>query len=74
MQKPLAYDRQGLAIDKSSTSVPQSASTNQVFLKISRYISSGCFTHAIDLLEKRGITGDVAIFIIATLQAIGGEK
>jgi len=75
MQKPLTYKEKGLLGKNSITRIlPQSRTINKVISELLYYTKSGYLTQAIDLLEKRGITGDTAIFIIATLQAMGAQR
>lgn len=73
MQKALAYNGQGLLLDRNSitTEILSQASTKSpVVLEISKYISLRSLTDALDLLEKHGITGDVALFTLASLQTL----
>lgn len=74
MQKPLTFDRQGLANVQFNQIVQQAPTTSQVILELSKYISSRSLTDALDLLEKRGITGDVSIFIISNLHTLSGGE
>ena len=74
MQKPLKSNEKRLSREHLITRiVPQSTTENQVISEISHYIDGGSFTEAFDLVEKRGIAGDVALFIVATLQVMGRE-
>lgn len=41
--------------------------------ELSNYITIGSFTEAAEWLEERGVFGDLAIFILASLQEIGRE-
>ena len=68
MQKPITSHRNGLL---GSTIVLQAPTKNQVASEISSYISNGALTNALEFLEKRGITGDVALFLVANLQVMG---
>lgn len=71
MQKPLTSNEKGLSRGNSITRIlPQNPTKNQVVLELSNYIANRSFTEAVDLLEKCGITGDVALFIIANLQSL----
>ncbi|MGI8500679.1 MAG: hypothetical protein ACR2LR_06010 [Hassallia sp.] len=38
---------------------------------LSAYISRGAFTDTLEFLEKRDVTGDTAVFILANLQVLG---
>lgn len=72
MPKTLACDGKGFLGSNSTTRIlPQSPTKNQVVSEISNYISSGALTNALEFLEKRGITGDVALFLVANLQLLG---
>jgi hypothetical protein len=72
MPKTLTCDGKGLLGSNSTTRIlPQSPTKNQVVSEISNYISSGALTNALEFLEKRGITGDVALFLVANLQLLG---
>lgn len=75
MPKPLTSNDKGLSRKNSITRIlPRSTTQNQVVPELSYYINRRRFTDSLELLEKRGITGDTARFIIANLQSIGGEK
>jgi hypothetical protein len=68
MQKPQNFNRRGFAVKEAISSiVPQIQSPNQV-ARLKKYVRDREFTTAIDSLEKRNISGDVAIFIFANLQ------
>lgn len=74
MQKPLTFHRQGLLAKNSITRIlAQSPTKNQVVSELSSYITSGALTNALEFLEKYGITGDVALFIVASLQSLEVE-
>ena len=70
MQKPLNNDIKGLSSKKSTKIIPQAPTKNQVISEVSNYIAIGSLTNALDLLKKRGITGDVALFMLASLQSL----
>lgn len=76
MQKPLKSNEKRLLREHLITRiVPQSTAENQVISEISHYIDGGSFTEAVHLVEQCGVTGDVALFIVATLQVMGrGER
>ncbi|MGI2908952.1 hypothetical protein [Tolypothrix sp. VBCCA 56010] len=38
--------------------------------ELSDYIADRSFTEAAEWLEKRGVSGDLAIFVIASLQSL----
>ncbi len=69
MNKPLTYDRQGFADKKLKSILPQTPYLNQIFLSIRQ----NQLTEVIEALESVGIKGDIAIFILANLQAWEGK-
>lgn len=64
MEKPVTYGRQGFVIEKLSSILTQTLPTNQLFLLISHLR----LTEVIEALERIGITGDLAIFMLAYYQ------
>jgi len=54
--------------------VQRSHLTNPVFLKLSKYVRDRKLTQALTLIEKHGIKGDLATFLIGTIQSIGEVK
>lgn len=75
MQKPLGRQpKGGLRKNSISRIVPQTHPSNQVFQRLSRHVRQRKLTNALELLEKRGYYGDTAIFIIASIQDIGGGQ
>jgi hypothetical protein len=74
MQKPLTLDGQGLAKTQFKRIVPQAQTSNQVFLELSNHILDRQLTNALELLEKHGHYGEIAIFVIASIQDMGGGK
>lgn len=40
--------------------------------ELSKYISNGCFTEALEILEEYGVTGSLACFLVAYLQVSEG--
>jgi hypothetical protein len=57
---------------KIKTIVPRNTTSNQVFLELPKYIRDRSLTDALEFLEKRGVTGDLAVFMLANLQKLGG--
>lgn len=74
MQKPQTSDRKGFATNQFKTIVPQTPATNQVFQHLSSYIRQRELTNALELLEKRGHYDETAIFVIASIQCMGGGR
>jgi hypothetical protein len=74
MQKPLTLDGQGLAKTQFKRIVPQAQTSNQVFQSLSSYILDHQLTNALELLEKHGHYDEIAIFVIASIQDIGGGR
>ncbi|MHC5717116.1 MAG: hypothetical protein ACYTXE_42185 [Nostoc sp.] len=66
MQKPLTYHSQGFASRKLNSILAQTLPTNQLFL----LIQSHRLTEVLEALESVGITGDLAILFIASLQIL----
>lgn len=66
MQKPLTYDRQGFVTRKLNRILTQTLPINQLFL----LICDNRLTEAIETLESIGITDDLAIFTLASLQSL----
>jgi hypothetical protein len=70
MQKPQNFNRRGFAVKEAISSiVPQIQSPNQA-ARLKKYVRDRSLTTALDFLEKRNISGDVAIFILANLQSL----
>jgi hypothetical protein len=74
MQKPLTSDGEGFAKNQFNRIVPQAQTSNQVFQHLSSYVQQRELTNALELLEKRGHYGEIAIFIIASIQDMGGGR
>lgn len=71
MPKTLTCNGKGLLGSNSTTRIlPQNTTENQVVSELSNYIADGSLTEGLELLQKRGITGDLAIFILANLQSL----
>ena len=77
MQKPLASDGKGLAVQEFDLIVLQAPHQNQVFSEISNYIRDRQLTEAIrrreltlslEILEWYGFEGDLGILAISRLQ------
>jgi hypothetical protein len=68
MQKPLSYERQGFVIELNSIL----SQTLQKYRssELSNYISDRRLTESVKILENVGITNDLAIFFIASLQIL----
>ncbi|QHG21064.1 hypothetical protein [Nostoc sp. ATCC 53789] len=69
MQKPLTCDRQGFAIEKLNSILSQILQKSRSS-ESSNYISDRRLTESVEILENVGFTGDLAIFIIASLQIL----
>ncbi|MHC5719529.1 MAG: hypothetical protein ACYTX0_47665 [Nostoc sp.] len=66
MQKPLTKHNKGFANEKLRVILAQTLPINQLFLSIQLHR----LTEVLETLESVGITGDLAIFFIASLQIL----
>ncbi len=69
MQKPLTCDRQGFVIEKLNSILSQILQKSRSS-ELSNYISDRRLTESVEILENVGFTGDLAVFIIASLQIL----
>jgi hypothetical protein len=72
MAKPQTYDGKGFATNQFKRIVPQTHPSNQVFQKLSSHVRQRELTNALELLEKHGHYDETAIFVIASIQDMGG--
>ncbi|MCC5611064.1 hypothetical protein LC612_31015 [Nostoc sp. CHAB 5834] len=69
MQKPLTCDRRGFVIENLNIILSQILQKSRSS-ELSNYISDRRLTESVEILENVGFTGDLAIFIIASLQIL----
>jgi len=69
MQKPLTCDRQGFVIEKLNSILSQILQKSRSS-ELSNYISDRRLTESVEILENVGFTGDLAVFLIASLQIL----